>query len=68
MSVLVALTVGLVFWISAWGLGALKSFDAFLVVVFLVVGAAAARLISPFLNQLLGRDLAEPAEQGVERG
>jgi hypothetical protein len=66
MSVLVALTVGLVFWIAAWAFG-IKSFDAFLVTVALVVVAAAARLISPFVKQLLGRDIAAPAEQGAER-
>jgi hypothetical protein len=67
MSVLVALTVGLVVWITAWAFG-VKSFDAFLVTVALVVTAAAVRLIAPFVRQLLGRDIAAPAEQGVERG
>jgi hypothetical protein len=62
MSVLVALTVGMVFWIAAWAFG-VKSFDAFMVTVALVVTAAAARLVAPFLRQLLGR----PAGQGVER-
>jgi hypothetical protein len=66
MSVLVALTIGLVFWIAAWSFG-IKAFDAFLVTIALVLTAAAARLIMPFVNQLLGRDIAEPAEQGVER-
>ena len=66
MSVLVALTVGLVFWIVAWALGA-KAFDAFLVTVLLVVIAAAARMVSPFMKQLLGRETASPSEQGIER-
>jgi hypothetical protein len=66
LSVLVALTVGLVFWIVAWALGA-KAFDAFLVTVFLVVIAATARMVSPFLKQLLGREAASPSEQGIER-
>jgi hypothetical protein len=66
MSVLVALTVGLVFWIAAWSFG-VKSFDAFMVTAALVVVAVAARMITPFIRQLLGRDVAGPAEQGVER-
>jgi Mn2+/Fe2+ NRAMP family transporter len=66
VSVLVALTVGLVFWIVAWALG-VKAFDAFLVTVALVVTAVAARMVSPFLKQVLGRQTASPSEQGVER-
>ena len=46
MSVYVALTVGLVWWITAWAFG-IKAFDAFLLTVALVV-AAAARMIKPF--------------------
>ncbi len=54
MAILWALLVGLVIWIVAWSLG-IKAFDAFLVVVALVVGAAAFRLIKPVLDQRLGR-------------
>jgi hypothetical protein len=54
LSVLVALTVGLVFWIAAWAFG-VKAFDAFLVTMFLVVSAAAVRMVSPFIKQLLRR-------------
>jgi len=61
VSVLVALTVGLVFWVAAWSLG-IKAFDAFLVPLALVVGAAAMRAISPHLKQLLGRETASPQE------
>ena len=64
MSVLVALTVGLVFWIAAWSFG-IKSFDAFLATAALVVGAAAVRISAPFVRQLLGREVASPAEQGA---
>lgn len=60
MGVLVALTVGLVFWIAAWAFG-MKAFDAFLVTVALTVGAATVRLFKPYVDQLLGRDEA-PAE------
>jgi hypothetical protein len=64
MSVLVALTVGLVFWITAWSFG-MKSFDAFLVPAGLVVGAAAIRIVMPFVNQLLGREAASTTERGA---
>ena len=62
MSVLVALTVGLVFWITAWAFG-IKAFDAFLVTVLLVVTAAAVRMISPFMKQLLRREPPTPADR-----
>jgi uncharacterized membrane protein len=52
--VLVALTVGLVWWIAAWAFG-IKAFDAFLLTVFLVVSAAAYTMLKPFLDQVLGR-------------
>ena len=54
MVVIWALLVGSVIWISAWALG-IKAFDAFLVLLALVVGAVAFRAIKPFLNQHLGR-------------
>jgi len=58
MIVLVALTVGLVFWITAWAFG-IKSFDAFMFAALLTVMAAGIRIVMPFVNQLMGRD--EPA-------
>jgi hypothetical protein len=64
MAVLVALTVGLVWWISAWAFG-INPFDAFLLTAALVVGAAAFKLAKPFLDQVLGREVAEPQEQGA---
>lgn len=64
MAVLVALTVGLVWWICAWAFG-VKAFDAFLLTVALVVGAAAVQMVKPFLDQVLGRRVAEPEEQGA---
>jgi membrane protein implicated in regulation of membrane protease activity len=60
--VLVALTVGLVWWIAAWAFG-IKAFDAFLLTMFLVVGAAAYMLMKPFLDRMRGREPA-PAEEG----
>jgi hypothetical protein len=62
--VLVALTVGLVWWISAWAFG-IKAFDAFLLTTFLVVGAAAYTLVKPFLDQMLGRESAPMEERGA---
>jgi F0F1-type ATP synthase alpha subunit len=62
--VLVALTVGLVFWIVAWAFG-IKAFDAFMVTALLTVSAAAIRLISPFVRQLLGREAAPGTERGA---
>jgi hypothetical protein len=64
MAVLIALTVGLVWWISAWAFG-VKAFDAFLLTAFLVVCAAAYQLIKPHLDRALGREVAEPDEQGA---
>ena len=64
MTVLVTLTVGLVWWITAWAFG-IKAFDAFLLTVAMVVGAAAVMLIKPFIDQLLGRRTAAPEERGA---
>jgi hypothetical protein len=62
--VVIALTVGLVWWITAWAFG-VKAFDAFLVTAFLVVSAAAYMLMKPFLDQLLGREAAPSEERGA---
>ena len=64
MAILVALVVGLVWWITAWAFG-VKAFDAFLLTVALVVGAAAFHITKPFVDKLRGRELAEPEEQGA---
>jgi hypothetical protein len=64
MAVLVALTVGLVWWIAAWAFG-IKAFDAFLLTAALVVSAAAFQMVKPYLDQMLGRQIAEPEEQGA---
>ena len=65
MSVLVALTVGLVWWITAWAFG-IKAFDAFLLTAALVVGAAALRIVKPFMDQVLRRESASPAQRGPD--
>jgi hypothetical protein len=64
MPVLVALTVGLVWWITAWAFG-IKAFDAFMLTAALVVSAAAYMMVKPFLDQMLGREIAEPEERGA---
>jgi hypothetical protein len=65
MIVLVALTVGLVWWLVAWSLLGIGAFDAFLVTVALVVGAAAWMLVKPFLDQIMGREAASREERGA---
>jgi hypothetical protein len=51
MGLLVALTAGLVVWICGWALG-IKSFDAFLVTLGLLVVAATGRIAAPFVRRL----------------
>jgi hypothetical protein len=62
MAVLVALAVGLVWWITAWAFG-IKAFDAFLLTAALVVGAAAFEIAKPFLDRMLGREVPDADEQ-----
>ncbi len=64
MAVLVALTVGLVWWITAAAFG-IKPFDAVLLTVAIVVGAAAFQIAKPYMDRMLGRDVPEPEEQGA---
>jgi membrane protein implicated in regulation of membrane protease activity len=64
MIILVALTVGLVWWITAWAFG-IKSFDAFLLTAAMVVTAAAIVLLRPFLDRLRGRETGPSEEQGA---
>lgn len=54
MVILVALTIGLVWWISAWSFG-VKSFDAFMVTALIVVVAAAWYVARPYVQTFLGR-------------
>ena len=62
MIVLVALTVGLVFWIVAWAFG-IKAFDAFLFTTFLTVNAAAVRIALPFVEKILKGAPATPGDR-----
>jgi len=54
MAILIALTIGLVWWITAWALG-IKSFDAFMLTALIVVVAAAWYVAKPFIQSFLGR-------------
>jgi hypothetical protein len=64
VSILIALLVGLVWWLAAWAFGA-KALDAFLVTIAIVLGATAAHLTRPFVKQLLGRgEEAAPDQLG----
>ena len=52
MNVLVALTIGLVWWVTAWAFD-IKSFDAFLLTIALPLGAVAYNLfVAPIRQQL----------------
>jgi uncharacterized membrane protein len=55
VTVLVALTVGLIWWIVAWAFD-IKAFDAFLLTVLMVVMAATYTMARPFVDRLLGRE------------
>jgi hypothetical protein len=63
MGVLVTFAVGMVWWITAWGLG-IKAFDAFLLTVFMVVVAATIRIYGPFVRQLMGKEDPDAAQLG----
>jgi hypothetical protein len=64
MIIMIALTVGLVWWIVAWAFG-IKAFDAFLLTVAMVVAAAAYTIVRPFIDQLMGREAASIEEKGA---
>jgi hypothetical protein len=54
MSILVAFTIGMVWWVCAWALG-VKSFDAFMVTALIVVIAAGWYVVRPYVQSFLGR-------------
>jgi hypothetical protein len=62
VTVLIALTVGLIWWITAWSFD-IKPFDAFLLTMLIVVSAAAYTIAKPFIDQMLGRGSA-PDDRG----
>jgi hypothetical protein len=55
MGLLLTTTAGLVVWIVLWAIG-VKSFDAFMITVAMIVLAATARLFAPFLSGSRGED------------
>lgn len=57
MVIVVAFTIGLVFWVTGWALG-VKSFDAFIVTTLLTTGAAAWYVAAPYVRQFIGRESA----------
>jgi hypothetical protein len=64
MVVLVALTIGLIWWVTAWAFD-IKSFDAFLGTVAITVGAAAFVMVKPFIDQLMRRGPAGADDPGA---
>ena len=48
MGLLLTTTAGLAAWVVLWAIG-VKSFDAFLVTLALVMVAATVRIVAPFL-------------------
>ena len=54
MVVLVALTIGLVWWITAWSLG-IKSFDAFMVTALILVLSATWYVARPYFRSFMSR-------------
>ena len=48
MGLLMTLIAGLVLWIVLWAIG-VKGFDAFLITIAMVLVAATARILSPYL-------------------
>ena len=48
MGILLTTIAGLVVWIVLWALG-VKSFDAFMITVLMIVIAATAHIVAPFL-------------------
>ncbi|HLM08166.1 MAG TPA: hypothetical protein VK307_00550 [Thermoleophilaceae bacterium] len=64
MPVLVTLAIGLIWWVTAWSFG-IKAFDAFLLTVGMVVVAAAAMMLKPFMDQVLGKDVPGTEERGA---
>jgi hypothetical protein len=52
VSVLVAFTVGMVWFIVAWSLG-VKAFDAFMLTLLITLVAATARIMAPAVMKIL---------------
>ncbi|CAA9524639.1 MAG: hypothetical protein AVDCRST_MAG30-4518 [uncultured Solirubrobacteraceae bacterium] len=48
MGIILATIVGLTLWVVLWALN-IKAFDAFMLTMLIILGAACARIIAPFL-------------------
>jgi hypothetical protein len=48
MGLILTATAGLSVWIALWALG-IKAFDAFLITLLMVLVAATARIVAPYL-------------------
>jgi hypothetical protein len=55
MVILVTVTIGLVWWVTAWALG-IKSLDAFILTVIMTALAAGWYVARPHLDAFLGRE------------
>jgi hypothetical protein len=49
MLVFLSLIASLALWTILWGVGLMKSFDAFIICMLLVLLAATAKLVTPYL-------------------
>ena len=49
MGVFLTLIASLALWIVVWGVGLMKSFDAFFIAVLIVLVAATGRVLLPYL-------------------
>jgi hypothetical protein len=63
MAVLVAFTIGLMWWVVAWAFG-IKAFDAFLLTVLITIGTFAATSVKPHVDRMLGKDAASTEDTG----
>jgi hypothetical protein len=69
MGLYITTIAGLVVWIVLWAIG-VKSFDAFLITIAMVLVAAAARIFAPYLPGNRGRgeeDSARPGGSWISR-
>jgi hypothetical protein len=63
MGLYITTIAGLVVWIVLWAIG-VKSVDAFLITVLMVLIAAAARIFAPYLPGNSGSDEEETSPSG----
>jgi hypothetical protein len=52
VSILVAFTIGMVWFIASWSLG-VKAFDAFMLTALITLVAATARLMAPAIEKII---------------